>query len=209
MFTFKNGQIWQHHDTDNPVMNNFYNSQGSSYVKTVFNEAMADDKVFRTMVLESDQKWDAAVLTNYTESSITAAEFNTRESRQFSFMRRNEASADYHGRGQGIGVIQNVAGLVLTFSRAPEFVNINDQLCQLIAGVVEVIGTITDVTGAVITVDAITTTPVQGYYAFAAKPARAEGGDVRGYFLEVQLSNDNTEDCDLFAVGTEISKSYV
>lgn len=208
-YTIKNGQLWEHHDTDNPAMNNFYGTQYSSSLKTIFNEAMSDDKVYKNLVLEGDQKWDATVLTNLTQSTIAAEEFNTRESRQFAFMRRNEATGDYHGRGQGVGVIQSIDGLELTFSRAPEFVNIGDTLLQLNNQVPEEIGVVELVNGNVITVESIVTVPEVGYYAFAAKPARAEGGDVRGYYLQIQLTNDNTADSELFAVGTEASKSHV
>lgn len=208
-YTIKNGQLWEHHDTENPVMNNFYGTQYNSSVKTVFPDAMREDKIYKTIEQEADQKWAVQALTNLTESSITASEFETKESRQFAFMRRNEVTDDYHGRGQGVGVIQSVDGPELTFSRAPEFVNIGDQLLQMNGDAAEVIGTVELVEGTVITVEAIDTAPVVGYYAFAAKNARAEGGAIRGYYLEVILSNEDTADGELYAVSTETVKSYV
>lgn len=209
-FSIKNGQVWEHNDVDNPVMNNFYGAQYSSSIKTVFNDDMIHDKAFKTLVLESPEKWDAAILTNYTESSIESDKFNTRESRQFAFVRQNEDTEDLRGGvAQGIGVIVSATGLTITFSRDPELVNIGDVLKQRNGGTNEVIGTITDITSNVVTVDAIVTTPVPGFFSFAQKNARAEGSDVRGYFMEVLLSNTETTQSGIFAVGTETSRSYV
>lgn len=209
-YTVKNGQLWIHHDSENPVMNNFYGVQYNTSIKTVFNDAASDDKAFKTLVLESNQKWNAQLATNYTNSSIADAEFNTRESRQFAFIRQNENSEDLSGGAtQGIGVIVSVAGLNITFSKAPEFVNTGDILKQLNGSVLETIGTVTNVVGSVITVNAITIAPQVGYFSFSQKNSRAEGGDVRGFFMEVELTNDSTEQGELFAVATEVSKSYV
>lgn len=209
-YTIKNGQLWLHNDESNPVMNNFYGVQYETRITTVFNDAMADDKAFKTLVLESPQKWDVQLATNYTESSIEADKFNTRESRQFAFIRQNENADDLNGgAAQGIGVITAITGLDITFNRAPEFVNTGDILKQMNAGIQETIGTVTDVNGNVITVDAIVETPVLGLFCFAQKNARAEGSDVRGRYLQVTLSNSNTEQTELFGVATEVSKSYV
>lgn len=209
-YTFKNGQLWIHNDADNPLMNNFYGVQYNTSITTVFTDAMAEDKAFKTLVLESPQKWDVQIATNYTESSIEANKFNTRESRQFAFIRQNENTQDLHGgAAQGVGVITAASGLTITFNRAPEFVNTGDVLKQMNGGTNEIIGTVTDVNGAVITVNAITTTPTLGLFVFAQKNARAEGSDVRGRYMEITLTNSDTAQTDLFAVGTEVSKSFV
>lgn len=209
-FTVKSGQLYIHNDEENTVMNNFYGTQYGTSIKTVINDAVADDKSFKTLVLESDQKWDAIIRTNYTNSSIEADKFNTRESRQFAFIRQNENEDDFNGGAtQGIGVIISAAGNTITFSRAPEFVNVGDVLKQIDGDDIQTIGTITGVSGSVITVNTIVTTPVPGLFSFSQKNARAEGSDVRGYYMEVMLINNGPAQCELFSVNTEASKSYV
>lgn len=209
-YTVKNGQLWQHHDADNPIMNNFYGVQYGSSIKTVFNDAMANDKSYKTLMLESDQKWSAQLATNYTEGQIDVANYNTRESRQYAFIRQNENTADYSGGAvQGIGVITAISGATITFSHAPEFVNTGDSLLQINGVNEEVIGVITEVDGLEITVQAVLTLPALGFYAFAKKDARAEGGDIRGFYLEVLLENNETDQGDLFAISCEASKSFV
>lgn len=210
-YTIKNGQLWEHHDTDNPVVNNFYGVQYASSIKTVFNEAMADDKAFKTIVIEGDRSaWDIALATNYTNSSIEKDKFNTRESRHFAFVRQNENAEDLHGgAAQGIGVITASAGTVITVNRAPEFVNTGDVLKQVNGLENETIGTITGVVGNQVTVQVIVTAPVSGLFVFAQKNARAEGSDVRGYYMEILMTDTETTQNELFAVSSEVSKSYV
>lgn len=211
-YTIKNGQLWLHNDADNPIRNNFYGVQYNSSIKTVFNDAMADDKVFKTLILEANQKWAATFKTNLTESTIAAPEFNTRESRQFSFIRKNEAAGSLRGNAaQGIGVVVSVTGFAVAFNRIPDLVSVGDQLYQINVEAQELIGLITDIDRATrtITVDAFVTVPVVGYYAYAKKNSRVEGEETRGYYLEVTLTNNDTEEGNLFAVSTETSKSYV
>lgn len=208
-FTIKNGQVWLHNE-ESAVRNNFYDVQYNSVIKTVFPDAASDDKVFKTLWLESNQPWAAELATNYTESSIESDKFNTRESRQFAFIRQNENPEDYSGGAtQGIGGIVSSAGTNITFGSVSEFVSIGDVLKQVNGSDVETIGTITSIAGNVITVNAITTAPVNGLFAFAQKDARAEGSDVRGYYLEVQLTNEDTVPGELFAITTNAVKSYV
>lgn len=211
-FTIKNGQLWIHNDVENPVRNNLYGTQYASSVKTVINDAMTEDKIFKTLVLESNQKWNATLVTNLTESSLTTSNFNTRESRQFSFIRGNERSGALTGNAaQGIGVASAVASNLVSFSTIPSLISVGDILFQLNGQSQEEIGEITAIntTNNTITIDIIVTDPEVGFYFFAKKDSRIEGEEVRGYYLEVELSNTNTEAGELFAVSTNSVKSYV
>ena len=210
--TIKNGQLWLQNDNTNEVKNNFYGEQKKTTIKTIFNDAMAEDKIFKTLVQESNEKWRAILKTNLTEGEIKQAEFNTRESRQFSFIRGNEASGNLHGNtAQGIGVIVSVATTNITYSTIPDLISIGDVLYQLNGSTQEVIGTITVINRNtnIITVNAITTTPVVGLYSFALKNSRVEGEEMRGYYMEVTLENEDTTDGELFAISTNCVKSYV
>lgn len=211
-YSFKNGQLWMHNDTDNLLRNNFYGEQQASSVKTVINEAMEDDKVFKTLVTESDQKWAASIITNYTAGQLQANEFTTHESRQFTFLRQNEDDTDTGGHAvQGIGVIQQVSGLNITYRQLPNMVNITDRLYQINSDTQELIGEITAINRQTktITVASITVTPVVGRYTYARKNSRADGAEIRGRYMEVLLSNSDPIPGELMAVGTNAVKSYI
>jgi hypothetical protein len=146
-FSIKDGQLWMHNDESNPVMNNFYGVQHSSKIDTVINETNSEDKIFKTMVLESNKPWNVSVKTNLANSTIKSSEFDQRESRQFAYLRKNEDATDFHGNSvQGIGVITGVTivGTVrtITYSTIPNFVSIGDKLYQLNGSIQEYLGTI-------------------------------------------------------------------
>jgi hypothetical protein len=208
-YTIKIVQLYLHNE-DTGVRNNFYGVQHSSKIVFFFNESSADDKIFKTMVLEGNNPWSAIVKTNYSNSSIKKEEFDKRESRHFAYMRKNEDENDFHGNSvQGIGVISSVTGLDITFNQVSDFVSVGDKLYQLNGSNNDLIGTIELIEGSVITVDAIATAPTPGLYSFSKKESRIEGGEVRGYYMEVELTNDDTEKVELFAVSTNAVKSYV
>lgn len=208
-YTIKDGQLYLHNE-DTGVRNNFYGVQHSSKIVFFFNEANSEDKIFKNMILEGNSAWDAIVKTNYTNSSIKKSEFDKRESRHFAYMRKNENENDLHANSaQGIGVISSVSGLYISFLQISEFVSVGDKLFQLNGSSNELIGEIQQVDGLTIRVDSLTTLPLSGLYCFSKKNSRIEGGEVRGYYMEVELTNSDTEKVELFAVNTNAIKSYV
>lgn len=208
-YTIKNGQLYLHNE-DTGVRNNFYGVQYDSKIKLYFNEINSDDKIFKTLVLEGNKPWGAVLSTNLANSTIKKEEFDQRESRHFAYMRKNENEDDLHGNtAQGIGVIASSVGTAITFLFVSEFVSVGDVLHQVNGSNNEVIGTITVINGLVITVDAIVTAPINGLYSFSKKDARIEGGEVRGYYMEVELTNNDTDKVELFAVNTNCVKSFV
>lgn len=209
MFTIKNGQLWQHNDKNNPIRNNFYDEQYNSSITTIINEANAEDKIFKTLVLESNKKWDAKLKTNYTECEIKKDNFNTRESRHFAHTRGNELNTLQGNASQGIGNISSVASNTITFDLIPDLISIGDILFQLNGSNQEEIGVITNFTQTTITVDTIATPIIIGAYSFIKKVARIEGEEIRGYYMEVELTNEDTDATELFAIATNAVKSHV
>jgi len=210
MFTIKDGQLFQHNDKNNPVRNNFYEEQFNSEITTVINEANSEDKIFKTLVLEGNKSWEANIKTNYTESNIHKEEFNKRESRFFAHIRKHEDNNDFHGEtAQGIGNIVSFLGTVITYAEVSQNVNIGDKLFQLNGSANDLIGIVSDYTQTTVTVTAVLITPVPGLFSFSAKEGRIEGAEIRGYFAEIKLENDDTAATELFAIESNIIKSFV
>lgn len=208
--SIKNGQLWLHNDEINLVRNNFYGEQFDSKIVTVINEANSEDKIFKTLVLEGNNSWEANIKTNYTESNILKSEFNKRESRYFAHIRKHEDNNDFHGEtAQGIGNILSVSGNVITYSNVSSNVNIGDRLFQLNGSINELIGMVSDYSATTITVTTILITPVVGLFSFSGKEGRIEGAEIRGYFAEITLVNDDTTATELFAIESNIIKSFV
>jgi hypothetical protein len=209
-FSIKDGQLWLHNDNDNPIRNNFYGVQYNSKITTILNVESSEDKIFKTLVLEGNKSWEASIETNLANSTIKKDEFNKRESRFFSHIRKNENEEDFHGNSvQGIGVIVSSLSNVITFNEVSEMVSVGDKLYQLNGSANELIGEITDINGNEVTVDSITTTPVNGYFSFSTKNSRVEGSEIRGYYAKVVLENNDTDAVELFAIESNVIKSFV
>ena len=99
----------------------------------------------------------------------------------------------------------------ITFSRINDSVSIGDDLYQINGGLQEELGTITaiDRSTGIITVDALANTPIVNNFVYALKNARIEGAEIRGYYLEAELSSSGGLQNELFAVSMNLVKSYV
>lgn len=207
-YSFKDGELYLH-DSENVARNNFYGEQFTSKVTVVFNDVPSDDKIFKTFVLESDAAWDVTLSTNYTNGVINASEFTSKESRWFAYIRKNENASDLNSSAQGIGTITASSGLTVTVENVPSNVSYGDTLYQINGSSQEVVGVIDSISNNVITLVSLTNTPINSAFAFSKKDARIEGSEIRGYYLEAELENDSTNAVELFAVNTNLVKSYV
>lgn len=211
-FSFKNGELYLHNDNDNPVRNNFYGEQLKSKIVTVLNESEIDDKIFKTLVLEGNKSWKATLVTNYTNSSIEKSEFNKRESRFFAYIRGTEDEDDTYGLSvQGIGIIESINTNVIGFSNIPDSINIGDELYEIDGDNKTLIGVIENYSyqNKTITLVSVINTPIIGNLTFSKKNNRVEGSEIRGYYMLVELENDDTDKVELFAVSSNAIKSYI
>ena len=208
-YTIKDGELWQHHTGSTTCI--FYNISYEAKVTTIFNESHQIDKIYKACVLESDRAWSVDFENNLSQGSISSSEFNQKESRWFAYLRQNESSSDINRRSFGIGNITALDTLQITFSRINDSVSIGDDLYQINGGLQEELGTITaiDRSTGIITVDALANTPIVNNFVYALKNARIEGAEIRGYYLEAELSSSGGLQNELFAVSMNLVKSYV
>lgn len=210
MFTIKNGQLYLHNDKENPVRDNFYGEQLTSRIKTVINDEPESDKVYKTLVTEGNSKWSANLSTNFAESTLAASEFQSKESREFAYLRQNEQEEDLHGlKVQGVGAVKTTQSLKVGFNKVPESVSIGDGLYQDNDGNSVLLGEINLIESNVLTLVDLINTPSLNSFCYAMKSSRIEGGEMRGYYLEVELESTGTGFAELFAIGTNAVKSGV
>jgi len=207
-FTIKNGQLYRHNSESVP-RNNFYGIQSKSKVVTIFNDEAQHDKIFKTIVTESDKAWKVSVRTNLTNSTIDSNEFNNRESRWFGYIRRNEDSGDLNSSTQGIGSIVEVSGTEVSFNSVSETVSVGDKLIQDNNGELQEVGTIENIEDGVIYVTDVINAPESGLFCFGKKNGRINGSAIRGYFMEVTLEDSTESPNELFGVSTNVVKSYL
>lgn len=207
-FSVKNGTLYKH-NVKEAGFNNFYGEQFESSITTIINDETSIDKIYKTLVLESDFAWKAELKTNYTESHIKSTEFNKRESRWFAYMRKNESETDLNSVSQGLGGIQNINGLELEFVEVPSNVSVGDELFQIRSGNKELIGTIDNIVDKIVTVNGFTNAPEFDLFCFSKKDPRIEGSEMRGYYLEIKLTDETLLQNELFGISVEAVKSYL
>ncbi len=72
-YTFKGGNLYRHNT--NETRNNYYGQQYSSQITSVFNDSPLQNKLFKTINLESDSSWDATLITDIQTSGYIENEW--------------------------------------------------------------------------------------------------------------------------------------
>ena len=213
-FTVKDGQLYLHNDSDNPIRNNFYGVQYPTKLTMIVNEFPSDIKFAKTIKLESNKPFDVDIksylsdeTTFITQTTLGTTDFIEKEGLQYAYFRRNEISTDLTAKNAyGLGRVDSVLGSVITLTRpVPKAsISIGDSLLDENENT---IGIIEGYSGYTITVD---TSPSisPNTFLLGYKNARIEGSEIRGYNFEIELTDNTTSRTELFAVNTGVSKSF-
>lgn len=222
LYGFKAGQIWLHDDSS--TRNTFYGDARSAVIQTVFNDAAQDVKTFKSINLEADSSsWSVALSTNQQNGTIATSEWDENEGEYYAYLRQGEDTSDNAQLTEplnvyaGVGEVASYAANVATFAAGveiPRGLAIGDSLYRYdgvssfdLIGVVSSYTTDSDA-GVTITVSSTTNTPTAGQLIVIAKEARVEGEAIKGYYLDVTLTNSLTTEHELYAVKVEASRSF-
>jgi hypothetical protein len=222
-FTFKNGQLYQHNKTTGD-RNTFYGTSYNTEVEISSNAAPSEIKIYKTIEIEgSSPGWDVTVITDLDRGHIDKSSFlkneqgdgdeapNTYNEGIYStHIRRNtedEVNTELLSV-QGIGNLDLIAGTTYTFGTVPTTTSIGDVLYQAVGGSYNRIGTITNKDGTTITVGTAAIVPSVSDFIFSAKSPIAESYGLKGYYASVRLVSNSTSAVELYAVNSEVSKSF-
>lgn len=87
-YSFKNGNLYRHNVNEN--RNQFYGQNYPSRLTSVFNEMPLQNKLFRTLNLESTDSWGAVITTDIQNTGeIDVDWFTKKEESWFAFIRNN------------------------------------------------------------------------------------------------------------------------
>jgi hypothetical protein len=233
LYTFKNANLYVH-NSNNVDRCTFYEVFTPMSVWSVINDAPTDTKVFKTIVLNSNDTWGFAGRTDMELGNIDSEYFKLKEGDYFAFIRGINNVPVLESElplrsSQGIGSVSTVdiadpANVVLTYPAKTlnSIISVGDLLYFLSGGVYNLCGVITLITKKVLTVGVETseiivdtTTGVGGStailptdYTFFIKNAIAESHGLRGYYMDFIIENDNTDKVEIFVVEADIFKSY-
>ena len=219
-YTSYQGNLYRHNV--NETRNEYYGSTYPSSVTTVFAQNPLENKIFKTISLQSNQSWEADLSSDQQSANrIESTEFEEKEGQFWGFVRADGSpdtiTAQYALRSaNGIGSSTSIdttvtAAVEINFTvDTGSIISIGDGLYSVDAGVPTFVGTITGVSANQIIVDATAgTVPIVAtlFYMYI-KNGEAESHGLLGHYAEVTLTNSSTTAVELFAVESEVMKSF-
>ena len=235
LYSFNGGNLYRHNT--NETRNNFYGTQYNSKMISVFNDVPLENKIFKTLNLESDDPWEADLISDIqTTGYIEAAWFSKKEASWFALVRNEGApvsTPQFELRSlNGIGRCTTVitVGVVSTISFAlatniGSIISVGDTVYSfvppappappanntpIIRGIVTEINV--DLKNNINTLVIDTTGNVapanNSPYIMFIKNQVAESHGVLGHYCQFELTLDKTSKSELFAVESEIMKSF-
>jgi len=245
-YTFKGGNLYRHNV--NSLRNTFYgvftpsigNPSGAftpSLLRSVFNDAPLENKLFKTLNLEGDAAWSATLETDIQDSGFIQVDwFEKKEQSWYAFVRNAGTTpalpSEYSLRSMnGIGRSTTITGtgssvrVNFVIGSNPiaigSIISIGDTLyynlppsfsAPVLFGKVTNIQVDYPASLNRITVD--TTIPgatipgIQNPYIMYIKNSVAESHGVLGHYCVFELENGSTSKIELFAAESSVMKSY-
>jgi hypothetical protein len=224
-YTFKGGNLYRHNATG--PRNTFYGIYNPSSVRGIINQSPIEKKVFKTIALETNAKWSASLVTDLETGFIEKEYFEEKEATFFAFIRGTSGgltSPNLKLRStQGIGNSTQVNSSVLDSVTVKfafpvdSMVSIGDLLYQFNITTSQMTwnGNITGVNGDTIIVNCSfpvgatpKVVPTVGQFMFYGKDQVAESHGLRGDFLDYVISNNDSFAVELFAIRSDVFKSF-
>ena len=232
-YTFKGGNLYQHNT--NELRNNYYGEQYNSQITSVFNQNPLENKVFKTLNLESNDAWESYLETDIQINGFMEdGWFEKKEGAWFAYLRQRGEVPALEGQyamrsANGIGKTSNVevstGTTVLSFSTDPlvsigNFISVGDYVYHSLPQYTEISygGIVTQINVdlqnninqlIVSTTSADTVTfPLNDPYIMFIKSSEAESHGLLGHYCIFTITNFNTQATELFAVESDVMKSY-
>lgn len=233
-YSFKGGNIYRHNTNDN--RNTFYspwfvrigNPSGAfanTTLQSVFNTGPLENKLFKTIDLEGDARWAAQLTTDLQFSGFIEANFfEKKEASFFAFIRNNSVGELALRSVNGIGQSNVVTGgNVVNFAPTIEIgsiISIGDLLYFALPPYTQPVlaGRVTAITVNLpaginrltidTTIPGTTPIPIQNAFFLYIKNSVAESHGVLGHYCTFNIQNTSNSKIELFAVQSEVMKSY-
>lgn len=209
-FTFNEGQLYIHNQQEG-ARNTFYGEAGNTEIEFVMNESASDVKILKAISLESNNKtWDTIITTDLDSGHVDKGSLEDKEGLNYAYIRRDaDAEIDTSLLSvQGIGEMSSINGNTLFFGAVPGNINVGDIAYYMVNDEYVKLGLIDTLTGTTIVLDTALSVPNAGNFIFCVKNSVAESYGLKGYFARLRMTSESTDPCELFAVNTEVVKSF-
>lgn len=228
-YSFKGGNLYRHNT--NETRNEFYGQLGASSITTVFNKQPLENKLFKTIAIEGTDAWIAQLSTDVGSQSgvIISTDFEEKEGNYFAYIRNEGVDATNKILSESDYKSRTLRGLGSSISAGSSYFQVNNKNSSLVntgdlvyakqiannnlfyVGKIATIvyTSVSNVT--TYTIDPTGGTPPQmGMMMFTTKNTTAESTGLMGHYCEIKLSlpSSVTDSSELFAIGSDVMKSY-
>lgn len=207
-YTWKNGSLYEH--DSNSRRNSFYGVDNDSVITTIFNQAPTENKMFKTISIDSNEAWTVEAVTDINIGEIDSTYFVEKEGTWFAFIRRDQNDLDLKQIStQGIGEISSYVNPTLTFSfNIGTNISQGDTVYKVTGGSLVQVGVVASHDATSITLVSEISAPLPGDFIVYSKDSVAESLGARGYYMETTLTNSSIDEVEIFEVATNTFKSF-
>ena len=201
--SFKNGDVYLH---NNGEYNTFYGVQSPSKFSFNFSQEPSTRKLFRNISIEGTDSWNIDLKTDLQEGFINKVDFKKKEGVWYGYVRGEEGEVDLATLSvQGIGQISEIVGNTISFvTDVPSIISVGDVVYNTsMLG----IGNITNKTSNSITLNSVVGLSVSDF-VLSTKPQSIETSGLLGYYMRVDAELTSDKYSEVFAVNSEVSKSF-
>tara|TARA_R110000822_G_scaffold248491_9_gene376142 strand:- start:259 stop:1089 length:831 start_codon:yes stop_codon:yes gene_type:complete len=136
LYSFKGGDLYRHNT--NETRNNYYDIQYDSSITSVFNEEPVKNKIFKTIMLESDSAWQGTFTSDQQDTgSIDEDWFVKKEGNWFAFM-RNTGETPAESGEYPLRSLNGISSSQTVNSAVPAAVEINFSLATSIGSILSI-----------------------------------------------------------------------
>lgn len=212
LYTWKNGDLYEHYA--NETRNEFYGIVYPSSITSILNDFPQDRKMYKTLAIDSDHVWGAEIETELGSGAISTDEFQLKEGVWFAFIRRNDGDLDLHEISvQGLGLVNTFNDPVIEL--LPPYdtnghLSVGDALYKVDnAGALVFLGNVTYYNNIILTLSAPPAAPINpSDFLVYAKNSVAESFGARGYHMVVTLTNNDSEQVEIYSLRSNVFKSF-
>ena len=232
-YTFKGGNLYRHNVNDN--RNTFYDVFSPSKMESVFNTSPLENKLFKTLNLEGDDAWAATMDTDIQDSGFIDYDyFEKKEQSWYSFVRNEGIGStpatlpeyslrSLNGIGDSVLVTTVFPTSQATFDPSVQIgsiLSVGDYLYFLDGNVPKYAGNVISITvdlttptpansiGIDISPAGTTPIPTNVETFLYIKNSVAESHGVLGHYAVFNLTYSKNTKVELFAVESEVMKSF-
>lgn len=203
LLSFKNGEIYEHNQSTG--RNTFYGVESPSTFTFNFSQTPSERKIYKTLEIEGTDAWELELLSDSDKGYIKKEDFEKQEGVFRAYTRTSNESIDTSLLSvQGIGNC-TINGLVLSFAfNIENEISIGDEIRN---STLQLVGTILSKTTNTLLLNTVNNI-VTGDYVLCSKSQSSESSGILGYHMQVKATLSKTTKTEVYAMNTEVSKSY-